>query len=88
MEPTEPRRLRRAAEGHPQVLQEGIDGDGMALAQLAYVGMNPPRWQPIHVLHLFDLGTGLTLRQALREYRADQRLAIPILHPSGFEEPT
>ena len=31
MEPTEPRRLRRAAEGHPQVLQEGIDGDGMAL---------------------------------------------------------
>jgi hypothetical protein len=23
----------------------------------------------------------------LREHRADQRLAIPIPHPSGFEEP-
>lgn len=87
MEPTEPRRLR-CAKGHLQVLQEGIDGDGMALAQLAYVGMNPPGWQPIHVFHLFDLGTGLTLRQALREHRADQRLAIPIPHPSGFEEST
>jgi hypothetical protein len=88
MEPTEPRRLRRAAEGHLQVLQESIDRDCMALAQLADVGMNPPRWQPIHVFHLFDLSTGLTLRQALREHRADQRLAIPLLHPSGFEEPT
>ena len=68
MEPTEPRRLRRGAEGHLQVLQQGSDGDAMALAQLAYVGMNPPRWQPIHVFHLFDLGTGLTLRQALREH--------------------
>jgi hypothetical protein len=87
LKPTEPRRLRRAAKGHLQVLQEGIDGDGMTLAQLAHVGMNPPGWQPIQVFHLVDLGTGLTLCQALREHHADQRLSIFLPHPSGFEEP-